>query len=1006
MRRGIARASILLMVLLGLCLPAASGPSAAWGNGFSASPGHPAYGIHDLVADIALRDMGILNDSAIRWLNDWYLIDGSDWGPSFDNSSTRATKGDNFLAWTDDPDSSIRDWDNHTLYLHPRPSWQPAKGDAERRVWELYNLTRDELLTWMLNGSWRDEHQHMAAYYAGLMSHYLLDITQFGHTDWTQLDHSHPAVDPDNATYHAYYESLVWGDDQLDLLTQELVKQPMPRPYRVADVGGLVRALASYVNARDGRNVTFMDGATPVTVGSQYGMMLTNFTGHLYTPGNHLGIIDGFDFVPMLSWTVEDLTAGIENLTSLWYSAYMDARERFDSIAPDIVLEGVDVSPWPLIVVGDAVEFDVMLRNAGNSPTGLFAVTLSLPEGGPNDLENVALGPNETQVVTLRWTAVFGYHDIELRADSGHDIAEANESNNMLYLQVTVVEARYGSTLVPDVSSVVLPQDSTGAFNFTLRNTGTRADNYTISFSSSPSAVDFSVTILVDTIPLEPGGNASFMTYIAVPLEAVPGGTDLTVMAIGSYSSTYAVCTVVVEEAQLPPFIELSYDKFANVSVPHRFDASRSWDHNGDAINFTWDFGDGAVGYGPVVEHAYSAVGIVNGTLDASDGALHRRFIFEVSVIDAIPPRPVLEVVDVDVDAAIVGWAPWRSEHYFAEYRLYASASPDPDSMFAPGNRQSRSVDWREDIATVELPWNATGYVGLEVVNALGLAVRSAVLPVTTHLRVPGAPGPDMSTWVTFSDIAQHEYNFSWPAWEPIPSDGGHRFYRIRAYLLSTGLYGHQYWMETPIADVEPDQTSYHLHLFGGSSSPTVKIVVQYCRDNPGGTLSVPASGIVQLLPNRPPTIQAALSMTVRAGANLTLDYRVYDPDGPLANVTVDWGDGSTPIEMHGVLGALTAGHIYAKEGTYLVNVTAHDGDGGGANATIAVEVLPTEEQGIPLAKVCLVGALAAGLVLLVFGSYNRYQQAMRGRRPPRPTAGEPMGPPGVSDRPEGGPKG
>jgi hypothetical protein len=472
-------------------------------------------------------------------------------------------------------------------------------------------------------------------------------------------------------------------------------------------------------------------------------------------------------------------------------------------------------------------------------------------------------------------------------------------------------------------------------------------------------------------------------------------------MAVGGCSTAEAVCTVVVEEAQLPPFIDLTYGKFANVSVPHRFDASRSWDHNGDPINFTWDFGDGTVGYGPVVERAYSAVGVFNGTLDASDGALHRRFIFEVSVIDAIPPKEVLRVVDVDVDSAIVGWAPWRSEHYFAAYRLYASASPDPDSLFVPGNRQFRSVDWRNDIATVKLPWNSTGYVGLEVVNTLGLAVRSAVLPVTTHLRVPGASGPDLSTWVTFSDITQHEYNISWPAWEPIISDHAHHFYRIRAFHISTGPGGSQSWVETPVADVELPQTGYHLHFDAPNVSPTIKVVVQYCKDTPGGTLSVPASGIVVLPANRLPSIQAALSMTVRVGDDLALDYLVNDPDGPLANIEVDWGDGSAPIELHGVLGNLTAGHNYAKEGTFRINITADDEDGAGANATVAVKVLRPDEGANPLATLCLVGALAAGLVLLVFGSYNRYTHAMKGKRPPRPSAGEPLGPPGVSEAPK-----
>jgi len=1000
MRDPSARAVLVLVVLLGLSLPALSTSTDAWGNGFSASARYPAYGVHDLAADIALRDMQIINYSSISWLSAWYLLDGSDWGLSYNGSHFEPDKDDNFLAWTDDPDSALMDWANHTLYLHPRATWQPAKGDAERRVWGLYNLTRDNLLQWMQLGSNNEWVQHRAAYCATLMSHYLLDITQFGHTDWTSADHSHPADDPEGATYHAYYESQVWSDGALAALNLELVKAPMPRPYRVDDPSRLVRELASYVNSRDGSTVTFTDGATQVTLGATYEEMLTAFRTN-WDAGVTFNGIRGYD-ERLWNLSVENLHAGIENLTSLWYSAYMDARELFMATAPDIVLEVVEIHPLSGAVEGDPVWITARLRNVGSSPTGEFKVTVEFLNDGPTLEDTMSLDTGQEVDKTFTWTAVTGEYTIWVTADSWRAVAETNESNNNWEVTYNVAPERYGLTMTPNPRALTLLQDSTGAFNVTLHNDGTRMGVFNLILSVPPGSVDYSITIHVDELLLGPGESRAFKVYIAVPLNATIGSTNFILMAIGSNSSAAAVCTVIVEEAQLPPFIELTYGKFANVSVPHRFDASRSWDHNGDSINFTWDFGDGAAGHGPVVEHAYWAVGVVNGTLDASDGALHRRFIFEVSVIDAIPPRPVLGVVDVDVDAAIVGWSPWRSDHYFAEYRLYASASPDPDALFALGNRQYRSADWRRDSATVELPWNAIGYVGLEVVNTLGLAVRSAVLPITTHLRVPNAPGPDMSTWVVFSGITQHEYNISWPAWKPIVYDEMHHFYRIRAFHLSIGPGGSQSWMETSVADVELPQTSYHLRFIAPNVSPTIKIVVQYCEDSPDGPLSVPASGVVVLPANRPPSIQAALSMTVRAGEDLTLEYLVHDPDGVMASVKVDWGDGSAPIELRGVLGNLTAGHIYAKEGTYRVNITADDGDGGGANATVVVKVLsPEEDEGVPLAAVCLVGALAAGLVLLVFGSYNRYTHAMRGKRPPKPSAGEPLGPPGVWERPE-----
>ena len=324
---GVSRTALVIGVALGLCLPVFSTDSVAWGNGISADTNHPAYGIHDMAAYIALCEMEASNSSQIQWLSDWYLADGADWGPSFDDDHGDRTEHDNLLAWTDDPDSDIHDWENHALYLHTQPTGQPADGDAERHVWMLYNSTRDELYAWMVDGARRDVHEHRAAYFAGLMSHYLLDITQFGHTDWTQLDHSHPASDPNDATYHSYYESLVWSDAALDLLSVELAKPPLPRPHRVSEPGLLVRELARSTNGWYGWNETIQEGQGDVWVGSLYFEMLNLFIWRWDAWESYKGI-RGFDEF-LWALTVRNLRAGIDDLSSLWYSAYMDAQDLY-----------------------------------------------------------------------------------------------------------------------------------------------------------------------------------------------------------------------------------------------------------------------------------------------------------------------------------------------------------------------------------------------------------------------------------------------------------------------------------------------------------------------------------------------------------------------------------------------------------------------------------------------------------------------------------------------------
>ncbi len=204
----VARSVLAIVVTLSLAMPLSSLGSEAWGNGSPTSVEWTDFGIHDITCDIALRTATYTSPELLTWMTDWYIRNETDWGASFDPDNLSPTSTDNINAYTDDPDSHIKDWENHTLFLHPRSWWDPADGDAARRVSALYNQTRYHIYQWLMNGSVRYSlDQHYAAYYAGLMSHYVQDITQFGHTDWTRLDHSHPPnYDPDDATYHSYYE--------------------------------------------------------------------------------------------------------------------------------------------------------------------------------------------------------------------------------------------------------------------------------------------------------------------------------------------------------------------------------------------------------------------------------------------------------------------------------------------------------------------------------------------------------------------------------------------------------------------------------------------------------------------------------------------------------------------------------------------------------------------------------------------------------------------------------
>jgi len=72
-----------------------------------------------------------------------------------------------------------------------------------------------------------------------------------------------------------------------------------------------------------------------------------------------------------------------------------------------------------------------------------------------------------------------------------------------------------------------------------------------------------------------------------------------------------------------PPIADAGGPYFGYVNVSLAFDASDSYDPDGDNIvNYSWDFGDGDIGYGMIVEHAYTASGTytVNLTIKDSRG--------------------------------------------------------------------------------------------------------------------------------------------------------------------------------------------------------------------------------------------------------------------------------------------------------------------------------------------------------------------------------------------------
>ncbi len=101
--------------------------------------------------------------------------------------------------------------------------------------------------------------------------------------------------------------------------------------------------------------------------------------------------------------------------------------------------------------------------------------------------------------------------------------------------------------------------------------------------------------------------------------------------ALGTYSVVLTVTddagkrssdttTVAIIAYNKGPSAEAGKDATIRLGQAYKFDASRSTDPEGDALNYTWDFGDKTIGYGVAPTHKYTTTGKFRVRLFVTDG--------------------------------------------------------------------------------------------------------------------------------------------------------------------------------------------------------------------------------------------------------------------------------------------------------------------------------------------------------------------------------------------------
>ncbi|MBQ4819027.1 glycoside hydrolase family 48 protein [Aquimarina sp. MMG016] len=123
----------------------------------------------------------------------------------------------------------------------------------------------------------------------------------------------------------------------------------------------------------------------------------------------------------------------------------------------------------------------------------------------------------------------------------------------------------------------------------------------------------------------------------------------ITYSAIGSYLVTLTVSdgenisaetstTITVEDGNIAPVADFTATPTAGIApLSVAFDASASSDENGDALTYTWDFGDGNTAVGVTTNHEYVAVGEYLAKLTVSDGSKQGTKTITINVTDGSP---------------------------------------------------------------------------------------------------------------------------------------------------------------------------------------------------------------------------------------------------------------------------------------------------------------------------------------------------------------------------------
>ena len=930
---GTALAITLILGLNMLVMDPSAGGVSAWYEGNPLSEAYPNYGIHDIIANMSLFMMKENYPDKAKFIDYWYLHGGSDsLVPSFKEDRTIPGPNDNFLAYLDD--APVGDAENY--FINNRKGWEDTDTPAEVQKW--VNRSIQNLTAWMLDGMPNgSKAHHRAVYNIGILSHYVGDMSQFGHTDYSKWDQAtHPTYDPYDSTFQLYYEMYVWEDETMNQLiddfgTRKFNIPDVPDAYeihqRTADV-------ARFANGRGQPPVQMTDrDSQTITVGYNYKVMLESFRANWEGDKKYRGT-RGFD-EQLWNLTVENLVSAAENLTTFYVAIYDKAWENFLALSPDLEVVSYTYAPQE-VIAGDLVTVTATIRNNGPKDSGQFNCGLfvkgAVLKDDPLEDRFLDLKPLFVPAHSDRNVTFFNFRtgtsslNVSIRADHLAQIYEADENNNFMNFSITPIPEHHESYLELVGSFPSIRRDTKKYVVFDIVNPGNRFDLFTINASTFSRGIE--LIPQEEPVGVSREGRETAWIELVTDRDAPLGRVDLIIEAVGLNSSSNLPISFDLIERTNDPIPIITGDRWAWVGQPITLSAASSIDPDGDAMTFMWNLQDLGNRTGPEVTFNYTRSGSYAVILTVHDGNVSVVEILTVEVFPLPPENLSASVLTKGVSTITVKWRTWPSgglENYWvmAEALEGQAARSDRGPYFLRFG-----------------PGNTTGTIG-------------AFYPDTEVKLTVGVEAQRFGNHTMDVMTARTNTGAGYQSSMTLKIEGRYLYVRYRPWLEHVGVREPQIIVErlfrgeyvpigNPRENISMTETLDVIRYPVGSNFGSYRAGCTYYWKDGSSPFSVSNSTHV---PNRAPIIALVATSPIKeqdenGTATVFLQFMINDPDDTIM-MEVDWGDGRTEIMGPFYNGSNNILNNYTELGEYTIRIGAWDWSGDSVNINTTIKVVP-----------------------------------------------------------------